>query len=64
MKRCVISFRDGTYANLEADTLTMHPDDTNIVIARNGTNLVGIFDLSVVMTVYISEKKEEMKKRT
>ena len=64
MKRCVVQFRDGNYANLEADVLKTHPDDANLILAMRGPNLIGVFDLSVVMTIYLSERKEEPKKQT
>ena len=63
MKRCVVQFRDGTYANLEGDSLMTHPEDANMILAMRGKELIGIFDLSIVMSIYLSEKKEEPKKK-
>lgn len=63
MKRCIVQFRDGSHANLEADTLRTHPDDANIILATKGPNLIGVFDLSVVMKIYLSEKREDPKKQ-
>ena len=55
MKRCIVNFRDGNYANIEADSLV----ETDAVIFSFCKGcLVGAFDLSAVLSIYLSEVKK------
>lgn len=55
MKRCVVQFRDGSFANIEADSLV--ENDALVFVFDNG-RLVGVFDLSAVLAIYLSEVKK------
>ena len=57
MKRCVVTFRDGSYANIVADHLRICENDENVILAFNGENLVGAIDMSAMFSLYISEEK-------
>ena len=58
MKRCIVQFRDGSYCNIKADTLRISETDDNIILASVGDDLVGAFDMSAVLSLYLSEMKE------
>lgn len=60
MKRCVVRFNgaDG-FANFTAEKLKPHPADDRLVIALDADGeLVGVFDLSCVLSIYLSEEKK------
>ena len=67
MKRCVVRFKDGNHANLEADTLTQE-DNTFVAYKRNNVEmtaqtgiafeLVGRFSAEDISSIYLSEKTE------
>lgn len=57
MKRCVAELAEG-YVNIKADRLELNRDE-NMIYAWNGADLAGAFDISAIMKIYISEKKEK-----
>lgn len=57
MKRCVAELADG-YVNIRADRLELNRDECMIYV-WNGSELVGAFDISAVLKIYISEKQEK-----
>ena len=54
MNVCVIRFRDG-YANIKADEMTR---EDNLIFVHLEGELVGVFDLNVVDSMYLSAKRE------
>ncbi len=57
MKRCVAELTEG-YVNIIADRLELEREE-NMIYAWNGAELVGAFDVSAVLKIYISEKQEK-----
>lgn len=57
MKRCVAELTEG-YVNIHADRLELDRE-RNMIYSRNGAELVGAFDVSAVLKIYISEKQEK-----
>lgn len=57
MKRCVAELTEG-YVNIRADRLELNREE-GMIYAWNGTELVGAFDVSAVIKIYISEKRGE-----
>lgn len=55
MKRCVVQFRDGTYANLPADSMCV---EDGMIYAKEADALVAVFDLSAILSVHLSEAKK------
>lgn len=55
MKRCIVQFRDGAFSNIEADSMV--ETDGSIFVFLKGC-LVGVFDLSAVLAIYLSEVKK------
>ncbi|MBR4308577.1 MAG: hypothetical protein IKT58_03175 [Oscillospiraceae bacterium] len=60
MKRLAALFSDGNYVNFPADRLVAREDD-NTTEAYNGVTLVGVFDRSSILRIYISEKEDGRK---
>lgn len=60
MKRCVAELTEG-YVNIGADRLELDREG-NMIYAWNGAELVGAFDVSAVLKIYISEKQEKQEK--
>ena len=54
MPRCVIKFKDGSYCNLEADSLITTGEHIQVWYGEN--RLVGLFLISEVCIAYLSEK--------
>ena len=50
MKRCIVKLRDG-HVNIPADA--MREENGMVYVTRNG-ELIGVFDLGVVETIYLS----------
>ena len=57
-KRCIVKFIDGNYVNIQATRLSMMPNDTNMMVVENGSEIVGVFDLGGISAIYLSEKGE------
>lgn len=59
MKRCVIQFNGSAgFANFQAERLERMPDAETMVIAYDANNQIeGIFDLSCILSIYLSECK-------
>lgn len=57
MKRCVAELRDG-YVNICADRLEFNREE-NMVYVWDGNELVGAFDISVLLKIYISDRQEK-----
>ena len=57
MKRCVAELADG-YVNIKADRIELNREEA-MIYAWNGDELAGAFEISAVMKIYISEKKEK-----
>ena len=60
VKRVVALFSDGNHVNFPADRLVARGDDDTIE-AYNGVTLVGVFDRSSILRIYISEKEDGRK---
>lgn len=60
VKRCVVHFNGGDgYANFPAQRLERLPEAPNMVAALDGSGaIVGIFDLSCVLSIHLSEQKD------
>lgn len=58
MKRIVITFADGSYTNIPGDRIEFERD-YSMIFAYSGDRLVGAYDISTVLKVYISEKSEK-----
>ena len=57
MKRCVAELAEG-YVNIKADRIELNREEA-MIYAWNGDELAGAFEISAVMKIYISEKKEK-----
>ena len=55
MKRLMVNCIDGTTVNIPADKLTTLLDDANYIVAKRGAEIVGVFDMGAVKTLYLSE---------
>lgn len=55
MKRLVVKCTDGEGVNIEADRLTQIIDDVNYIVAMNGKEIVGVFDIGSISFLYLSE---------
>lgn len=60
MKRAIIKFEDGEHCNLPADHIDA---DENMVSVFKDDALIGLFNISCVNAVYISEKSETKERR-
>ena len=60
VKRCVVHFNGGDgYANFPAQRLKRLPEAPNMVAALDESgSIVGIFDLSCVLSIHLSEQKD------
>ena len=57
MKRCVAEFTE-RYVNIGADRLELDREE-NMIYAWNGAELVGAYDVTAVIKIYINEKQEK-----
>ena len=59
MKRCVIQFNGGGgFANFPAERLERLPETPNMIAAIDDDGrLAGLFDLSCILSIYLSEQK-------
>ncbi len=57
MKRCVCEIKDG-YMNIPADDL-QYDNDKDMFFVFNKGKIVGAFDVSCVLKIYLSEVKEK-----
>ena len=57
MKRLVALFSDGAHVNFPADHMVARSEDDTIEV-YNGSKLVGVFDRSSILRIYISEKED------
>ena len=55
MKRLMVKLTDGDTVNIAADKLTTPADDSGYIIAMKGGEIVGVFDMGNVVTLYLSE---------
>ena len=56
MPRVVVKFKDGNHANLDADFISI---EGNVIQVWKGTNsLVAVFNISEIIGLYMTEKKE------
>lgn len=46
---------DGEGVNIAADRLTQIIDDVNYIVAMNGGEIVGVFDIGSISMLYLSE---------
>lgn len=58
MKRVIVVFADGSFANIQGDRIEFERD-CSMIFAYSGERLVGAFDISTVLKIYISEKSEK-----
>ena len=58
MKRCVAELAEG-YSNIPADRLELDRE-AGMIYVYDGNNLAAAFDVSIIMKIYISEKKEDV----
>lgn len=56
MKRLVVHCVDGKQINIEADKLATFIDDSNYIVAKKAGEIVGVFDMGQVKTLYLSEQ--------
>lgn len=56
MSRVVVRFKDGNYANLDADFISI--EGGVIQVWRGETSLVAVFNISEIIGLYMTEKKE------
>lgn len=56
MPRVVVRFKDGNYANLDADFISI--DGGVIQVWRGENSLVAVFNASEIIGLYMTEKKE------
>lgn len=52
--RVVVKLKNGDYCNLDADYI--HEDNGNVQVWRGEQTLVGIFTMSEVVAIYMTEK--------
>ena len=59
MKRCVIQFNGGGgFANFAAERLEMMPEADGLIAAYDADGkIAGVFDLSCILSIYLSEQK-------
>ena len=57
MKRCIVQFNDGGHCNIIADKLVIGGDDNDTFFVYDCGQLVGYFDMRMVLCAYISEMK-------
>ena len=55
MKRLMVKLSDGDTVNIAADKLTTPADDSGYIIAMKNGEIVGVFDMGNVVTLYLSE---------
>ena len=55
MRRLVVKCADGEGVNIAADRLTQIIDDVNYIVAMNGKEIVGVFDIGSISMLYLSE---------
>ena len=58
MKRLFVKCADGSSVNIGADRLKQLNEDTNYIVAIQGNEIVGVFDLGNVAALYLSESSE------
>lgn len=54
-KRLMIKCVDGATINISADHLAPLNDDANFIMAFNEDEIVGVFDLGSIQTLYLQE---------
>lgn len=54
MKKCVANFKNG-FVNIKADRLVR---EDAVIFVYDGINLVGMFDIGVLLSIWLSEVKE------
>ena len=57
-KRLMIKCTDGDTINISADRLLPLSEDANFIVAYNDGEIVGVFDLGIVHTLYIQESSK------
>ena len=57
-KRLMIKCTDGDTINIPVDRLTQLNDDAAFIVAMYGGEIVGVFDLGSVHTLYIQESSK------
>ena len=57
LPKCVVKFQDGNYCNLEADYLVIQDECVQVWLGEQ--RLVGIFRLSEIFAIYLTEKLEK-----
>ena len=56
MPRVVVKFKDGNHANLDADFISI--EGSVIQVWKGETSLVAVFNISEIIGLYMTEKKE------
>lgn len=54
MKKCVANFQNG-YTNIKADRLER---EDGVIFVFDGDKLVGMFDIGILLSIWLSEVKE------
>lgn len=54
MKKCVANFKNG-FVNIKADRLVR---EDAVIFAYDGDKLVGMFDIGILLSIWLSEVKE------
>lgn len=57
MKRCIVQFNDGGFCNIAADSIRLGGEDEDVIFVYSMSQLVGLFDVRMVLCAYISETK-------
>ena len=52
-RRLMIKCIDGGTINIPADRISAMEGDTNYIVATNGGEIAGIFDLAAIQTIYL-----------
>ena len=55
MKKCVANFHSASYVNIPADRLER---EDSVIFVYNGDKLVAMFDIGVLLSIWISEVKD------
>jgi hypothetical protein len=51
--RLMVKCTDGSTINIPADRIAANPQDETYIIALNNGELVGVFDLAIIETLYL-----------
>jgi hypothetical protein len=49
----MVKCTDGSTINIPADRIAANPQDESYIIALNNGELVGVFDLAIIETLYL-----------